>query len=144
MDGQKVPIRRARLRTVERREQRLGSYELFQRSGPLQLGVWDKMMRGLSTRNYGAVVKEFHNAYGIEKSAVSENFIEASREKVKDGLEKQLEALKSQKSELTAAIDALEAEVTMVKLQQMESKYQTDNSRLAKIKADKDCQVSRG
>ncbi|HWQ52969.1 MAG TPA: hypothetical protein VN442_04745 [Bryobacteraceae bacterium] len=29
-----------------------------------------KMMRGLSTRNYGAVVKEFSEAYGIEKSAV--------------------------------------------------------------------------
>ena len=49
VDGQKVPIRRTRLRTAERREQRLGSYELFQRSGPMQLGVWDKMMRGLST-----------------------------------------------------------------------------------------------
>ena len=78
VDGQKVPIRKTRLRTPDKREQRLGSYELFQRSGPMQLGVWDKMMRGLSTRNYGAVVKDFHNAYGIEKSAVSENFIEAS------------------------------------------------------------------
>jgi hypothetical protein len=29
-------------------------------------------MRGLSTRNYGAVVKEFHEAYGVEKSAVSD------------------------------------------------------------------------
>lgn len=51
VDGQKVPIRKTRLRTPDKREQRLGSYELFQRSGPLQLGVWDKMMRGLSTRN---------------------------------------------------------------------------------------------
>jgi hypothetical protein len=34
------------------------------------------MMRGLSTRNYGAVVKEFHEAYGVEKSAVSDSFIE--------------------------------------------------------------------
>jgi putative transposase len=84
VDGQKVPIRRTRLRTPDKREQRLGSYELFQRSGPLQLGVWDKMMRGLSTRNYSAVVKDFQDAYGIEKSAVSENFIEASREKVKE------------------------------------------------------------
>jgi len=62
VDGQKVPIRRARLRTASddgaKREQRLGCYELFQRSG--------LMMRGLSTRNYGAVVKDFHNAYGIE------------------------------------------------------------------------------
>jgi transposase-like protein len=90
VDGQKVPIRRTRLRTSDQREQRLGSYELFQRSGPMQAGVWDKMMRGLSTRNYGAVVKDFHNAYGVEKSAVSENFVEASREKVKELMERSL------------------------------------------------------
>src|SRR5665811_2492972 len=94
VDGQKVPIRKTRLRTPDKREQRLGSYELFQRSGPLQAGVWDKMMRGLSTRNYGAVVKDFHNAYGIEKSAVSENFIEASREKVKQLMERPLGELR--------------------------------------------------
>jgi len=95
VDGQKVPIRRTRLRTTtDKREQRLGSYELFQRSGSMQLGVWDKMMRGLSTRNYGAVVKEFHNAYGIEKSAVSENFIEASRDKVKQLMERPLGGLR--------------------------------------------------
>jgi transposase-like protein len=94
VDGQKVPIRKTRLRTPDKREQRLGSYELFQRSGPMQLGVWDKMMRGLSTRNYGAVVKDFHNAYGIEKSAVSENFIEASREKVKQLMERPLGELR--------------------------------------------------
>lgn len=90
VDGQKVPLKRTRLRTKENREQRLGSYELFQRSAPLQKSVWDKMMRGLSTRNYGGVVKEFSEAYGIEKSAVSENFIEASREKVKQLMERPL------------------------------------------------------
>src|SRR6266852_637001 len=94
VDGQKVPIQKTRLRTKDKREQRLGSYELFQRSGPMQAGVWDKMMRGLSTRNYGAVVKDFHNAYGIEKSAVSENFIEASREKVKQLMERHLGELR--------------------------------------------------
>ena len=50
VDGQKVPIRRTRLRSQENREQRLGSYELFQRSAPRENAVWDKMMRGLSTR----------------------------------------------------------------------------------------------
>jgi transposase-like protein len=94
VDGQKVPIQRTRLRSGDNREQRLGSYELFQRSGPLQAGVWDKMMRGLSTRNYGAVVKDFQSAYGIEKSAVSENFIEASREKVKQLMERPLGELR--------------------------------------------------
>jgi transposase-like protein len=52
------------------------------------------MMRGLSTRNYGAVVKDFQSAYGIEKSAVSENFIEASREKVKQLMERPLGELR--------------------------------------------------
>jgi transposase-like protein len=94
VDGQKVPIQKTRLRTKDKREQRLGSYELFQRSGPLEMGVWDKLMRGLSTRNYGAEVKDFHNAYGVEKSAVSENFIEASREKVKQLMERPLGELR--------------------------------------------------
>jgi len=94
IDGQKVPIQRTRLRTRDKGEQRLGSYELFQRSGPLQQGGWDKMMRGLSTRNYGAVVKDFSTAYGIGKSAVSESFIEASREKVKQLMERPLGGLR--------------------------------------------------
>lgn len=89
-----MPIQRTRLRTKNKREQRLGSYELFQRSGPLQQGVWDNMMRGLSTQNDGAVVKDFSNVYGIEKSAVSENFIEASREKVKQLMERPLGELR--------------------------------------------------
>ena len=94
VDGQKVPIQRTRVRDKAKREVKLGSYELFQRSGPLQSAVWDKMMRGLTTRNYGPVVKDFVNAYGVEKSAVSENFIEASREKVKELIERPLGALR--------------------------------------------------
>jgi putative transposase len=98
IDGQKVPLRRTRLRTTSEdgvaREHKLGSYELFQRSAPMQAGVWEKMMRGLSTRNYKAVVQDFQNAYGIDKSTVSENFIEASREKVKELMERPLGELR--------------------------------------------------
>ena len=94
VDGQKVPIQRTRLRDRANREVRLGSYELFQRSGPLEGAVWEKMMRGLSTRNYGPVVKDFASAYGIEKSAVSDHFIDASKEKLKALLERPLGELK--------------------------------------------------
>lgn len=94
VDGQKVPITRTRVRDKTKHEVKLGSYEMFQRSGPLQAAVWDRMMRGLSTRNYGPVVKDFVQAYGVEKSAVSENFIEASREKLKELMERPLGALK--------------------------------------------------
>jgi len=75
-------------------EQRLGSYEMFQRSGPMEHAVWDKLMRGLSTRNYGAVVKDFREAYGVEKSAVSENFIASSREKLQELMERPLGELR--------------------------------------------------
>jgi putative transposase len=90
VDGQKVPIARTRVRDKANREVRLGSYELFQRSGPLEAAVWDKIMRGLSTRNYGPVVKDFADAYGVEKSTVSEAFIEASREKLQHLMERPL------------------------------------------------------
>src|SRR5712671_4578155 len=51
--GQKVPIERPRVRTTEDQEVRLGSYEMFHRGEPLTETVWEKLMLGLSTRNYG-------------------------------------------------------------------------------------------
>jgi chromosome segregation ATPase len=71
-----------------------------------------------------------------QKSLDSLTTLVANRTKVRDSLEKQLETMKNQKDELTAAVDAMEAELASLKLQQMESKYQTDDTRLAKIKED--------
>ena len=62
VDGQKVPIQRPRLRSEKGREESLGSYELFRRSEPLDAAVWDKLMLGLSTRNYAQAVREFTEA----------------------------------------------------------------------------------
>src|SRR5260370_27182423 len=62
VDGQKVPIERTRLRTPEDREQRLGRYEMLQRSGPVEEPVWDKLVRGLFTRHLGPGAEEFRRA----------------------------------------------------------------------------------
>src|ERR1041384_5522606 len=91
--GQKVPIDRPRVRTTEDQEVRLGSYELFHRGEPLTETVWEKLMLGLSTRKYGAAVREFREAYGLEKSAISEHFIEASQAKLKQLMERRLDKL---------------------------------------------------
>ncbi len=91
--GQKVPIERPRVRSTEDQEVRLGSYEMFHRGEPLTETVWEKLMLGLSTRRYGQAVREFTEAYGLEKSAVSEHFIEASRVKLKDLMERRLNKL---------------------------------------------------
>jgi len=92
--GQKVPVRRPRVRSVEDKEVRLGSYEMFHRGEPLTETVWEKLMLGLSTRKYDQAVRQFSEAYGLEKSAVSEHFIEASRAKLKDMMESRLDKLR--------------------------------------------------
>jgi len=92
--GQKVPIERPRVRTTNDQEVRLGSYELFHRGEPLTETVWEKLMLGLSTRKYGQAVRQFTEAYGLEKSAVSEHFIEASRAKLKQLMERRLDKLR--------------------------------------------------
>jgi putative transposase len=89
--GQKVPIQRPRVRTTDDKEVRLGSYEMFHRGEPLTETVWEKLMLGLSTRKYGQAVREFREAYGLEKSAISEHFIEASRKKLKEMMERRLD-----------------------------------------------------
>jgi transposase-like protein len=89
--GQKVPIQRPRVRTTDDKEVRLGSYEMFHRGEPLTETVWEKLMLGLSTRKYDQAVRQFTEAYGLEKSAISEHFIEASRKKLKEMMERRLE-----------------------------------------------------
>ena len=90
VDGQKVKVDRPRVRSTDGHEQTLGSYELFRRNEALDETVWDKLMLGLSTRNYGKMIRQFAAAYGIEKSAVSEHFILVSRRKVRQLLERDL------------------------------------------------------
>jgi transposase-like protein len=92
--GQKMPIQRPRVRTTDDREVRLGSYEMFHRGEPLTETVWEKLMLGLSTRKYGQAVRQFTEAYGLEKSAISEHFIEASRTKLKEMMERGLEKMR--------------------------------------------------
>jgi putative transposase len=82
------------VRSTEDCEVRLGSYELFHRGEPLTETVWEKLMLGLSTRKYGQAVRQFTEAYGLEKSAVSEHFIEASRAKLKQLMERRLDKLR--------------------------------------------------
>lgn len=89
--GQKVPVERPRVRSTDDQEVRLGSYEMFHRGEPLTETVWEKLMLGLSTRKYSQAVREFTEAYGLEKSAVSEHFIEASRAKLQEMMERRLD-----------------------------------------------------
>jgi putative transposase len=80
--GQKVPLKRPRVRDRRHREVPLGSYEMLRQASLMEDSVWHKLMHGITTRRYGEVVGELEQAYGIEKSTVSEHFIEASRQRL--------------------------------------------------------------
>jgi transposase-like protein len=94
IDGQKVPLDRLRVRNVDGGDIPLGSYLSFQHDPQWHSRLWQGVMRGLSTRQYGPVVRRFADAYGIEKSVVSEQFIEASRQKLRELIERPLGNLK--------------------------------------------------
>lgn len=90
IDGQRVPITRPRLRSRTKKEVPLGSYEMFHRSSLLGETVWQKIMLGLTMRSYKEVVQQFSEAYGLEKSTTCEHFVEASRGKLKQLMERSL------------------------------------------------------
>jgi putative transposase len=88
--GQKVPVERPRLRDTRQREVALGSYEMLQRASLMEESVWRKMMHGITTRRYSAVIQELEQAYGIQKSTISEHFIEVSRQRLEQLLSRPL------------------------------------------------------
>jgi putative transposase len=90
VDGQKVPLERPRVRGKHGGEVKLGSYARFQREPAGEQKFWQDTLRGLSNRQYGKCIRRFQDAYGIEKSATSDKFIEVSRRKLRELLERPL------------------------------------------------------
>jgi hypothetical protein len=75
--GQKIPLERPRVRTREGQEVELESYGQLQQNGKLQRAVRERMVAGLSMRNYRRAVESVLEGYGIEKSSVSRQFVAA-------------------------------------------------------------------
>ena len=89
--GQKVSLERPRVRTREGQEVALESYGQLQQDGRMQRAVRERMVAGLSTRNYRRAVESLLAGYGIEKSSVSRQFIEASAQQLQELCERRLE-----------------------------------------------------
>ena len=60
--------------------------------------------------------------------------MQAVRERTRDLAEQHLQALVTQKSELEAAVTELEADIKVAKIEQVQSKYQNDGTRMAEVK----------
>src|SRR5437879_805055 len=89
--GQKIPLERPRVRTREGQEVELESYGQLQQDG--KRAVQERMVAGLSTRNYRRAVESVLEGYGIEKSSVSRQFVAASSNQLRVLCERRLEDL---------------------------------------------------
>ena len=91
--GQQVSVARPRVRTREGQEVPLENYERLQHDGRRQRAVREGIVAGLSTRNYHRAVQSVLDGYGIEKSSVSREFVQASAAQLKKLCERKLEEL---------------------------------------------------
>ena len=99
LGGQKVRVRRPRLRTKDKSEGSCGqevsltSYEQFQDESRQKESVFNRLVAGVSSRNYARTVEEFGDGYGISKSVISRKMVEATAGKLKELCERDLSRL---------------------------------------------------
>ncbi len=77
--GKKVNLIKPRVRDVKGHEVSLRSYRRFQSSPRRQRSIYKKLINGISTRKYEQAIEHFTDGYGISKSAVSRELIQATR-----------------------------------------------------------------
>jgi peptidoglycan hydrolase CwlO-like protein len=70
----------------------------------------------------------------LEKELKALETMFAVRERTRDLAEQHLQVLVSQKSELEAAVIELEADIKVARIEQVQSKYQNDGTRMAEVK----------
>ena len=92
--GQKVPVKRPRLRTSEGNEMGLESYERFQDQQMRTSAVLQRLIAGISCRSYPKTVESFSEGYGISKSVINREAIAATSEELRQLVERDLSTFK--------------------------------------------------
>lgn len=88
--GRKVPLCRPRVRQRQGREWSLERYRRFQDGGRMRRTVRQRILAGVSQRNYSGVIDSICGAYGVERSSVSRHWRVASAEQLRELLERPL------------------------------------------------------
>lgn len=91
--GKKVPMRRPRVRGQDGREIGLKRYSMFQADSRMRDSVTERVLRGVSTRNYAGVIDDLCDGYGIEKSSVSRHWKAATTGELASLMERRVEGL---------------------------------------------------
>lgn len=89
---QKLPITYTRVRDLPRRQEvSLQTYERLRAPRAADAGLFGKVLRGLSCRDYAACAEAVPEAFGLSASSVSRRFIRASARHLQTLCERRLE-----------------------------------------------------
>ena len=91
--GKKVNVIRPRVRTLEGAEVGLTSYQRFQSRSRRARSISRKLLHGISTRKYERAVEDLTDGYGISRSAVSRELVEATRGSLQKLCERRIDEL---------------------------------------------------
>lgn len=91
--GQRHPIRLQRLRTREGKEIALSSYRAFRRNDARAKAVYNRLIAGVSCRDYRRTVEAMASGYGISRSVASREMIQATAKDLKTLMERDLSTL---------------------------------------------------
>jgi putative transposase len=97
LSDRKLAIERPRLRqrgTGENKEVEIPAYAALQNEPRLRARMLEILMRGVSTRNYRAVIPEMADTVGVSRSSVSRQMREASEAELKELLERRFDQVK--------------------------------------------------
>ena len=86
LENRKMRLRHPRLRKKGggvHSEVSVPAYDAMRDDSRLSQKVWDTMMRGISTRNYAAILPDACECVGVSKSSVSREFVLASEEETR-------------------------------------------------------------
>ncbi len=93
LGGQKVHLDRQRLRTRKGKEWKLESYERFRSNDDRARAVYERLLHGLSCRSYEQTVEAVAEGYGVSKSVVNREMVEATGKDLARLCERDLSAL---------------------------------------------------
>jgi putative transposase len=91
--GQRVKVDVPRMRTREGTEVPLESYRAFRRKDPRTKAVFDRLVAGVSCRDYAGTVEKLVDGYGISRSVASREMIQATAKDLKALVERDLKGM---------------------------------------------------
>jgi putative transposase len=93
LGGQKAHLERQRVRTRAGEEMVLKSYRRFQKTDDRARAVYERLISGLSCRSYAQTVEAVAEGYGVSKSVVNREMVEATTKDLQELCERDLSAL---------------------------------------------------